>query len=85
MLGPTKDFPEGKLNADDEGGLRMMISQHRGTVRIDFGIKVAWIALPPDRAEEFANVVLKHAKQIREDQNADKQQGRRTEDHSSRS
>jgi hypothetical protein len=64
-LGETGDFPHGKLDKDDEGGLNMMISEYRGTVRFDFGKSIKWFALPPDMAVEFAENVLKHARRLR--------------------
>jgi hypothetical protein len=65
-LGPTGDFPHGKLNPDDEGGINVAISRHvapDGTqmVRFDFGKPVAWLSLPRDRAILFANTILKFA------------------------
>jgi hypothetical protein len=67
-LGATGDFPQGQLDRYDEGGLRLMISQHRGVVRIDFGKKVAWIALDPGEAEDLAKVILHHATELRKEQ-----------------
>jgi hypothetical protein len=61
QLGPTGDFPHGKLNADDEGALNIAISRENGVVRIDFGEPTAWIGLPPELALEFASVIVKHA------------------------
>ena len=45
-LGPTGDFPEGKLGKDDEGGINMAIaaSAKDGQVHIQFGGPVAWLA-----------------------------------------
>jgi hypothetical protein len=60
-LGPTGDFPLGKLSRDDEGELRVKVSHEDGVVRIDFGAPTAWIGLPPDHALAFAAVVVKHA------------------------
>lgn len=60
-LGPTGDFPQGKLNADDEGALNCVISRENGCVRVDFGEPTAWIALPPDLALAFAATIIKHA------------------------
>jgi hypothetical protein len=64
-LGPTGDFPHGKLNADDEGGLMIAISHAEypagETVMIQFGTKVSWIGLPNEMAIEFALNILKHA------------------------
>jgi hypothetical protein len=60
-LGPTGDFPQGKLNADDEGALNIAIGQESGCVRIDFGKEVAWVGLDPDLAVAFAATIVKHA------------------------
>ena len=55
-LGPTGQYPYGKLNPDDEGEIRIAIAHdpHNRTVVIDFGKPVAWIGLPPQHAREFA-------------------------------
>jgi hypothetical protein len=65
-LGPTGDFPHGKLSDDDEGGINVALSHHQapdGTpmVRLDFGKPVAWLSLPQDMAIAFALTLLKHA------------------------
>ena len=67
--GPTGDYPMGKLNDDDEGGLVVAISRQdypKGkVVRIDFGPKpVAWVCLPPDAAIEFAETIIKYARAL---------------------
>jgi hypothetical protein len=61
QLGPTGDFPHGRLNDDDEGGIQIAISRENGVVRIDFGEPTAWIGLPPALALEFAATIAKHA------------------------
>jgi hypothetical protein len=63
--GPTGDFPHGRLNPDDEGGLKIAISQEKGVVRIDFGEPTAWIGLPPELALEFASLIAKHALRLK--------------------
>lgn len=64
-LGPTKDFPLGKLNETDEGGIQIAIGKESGNVRVDFGSPVAWFALPPDQALAFASAIVKHAWDIK--------------------
>jgi hypothetical protein len=39
------DYPRGKLNARDEGQLRMMMRVEKNTLVIDFGKPVAWFGL----------------------------------------
>jgi hypothetical protein len=64
--GPTGDFPHGKLDDDDEGGIKVAISGHLapdGTpmVRLDFGKSLAWLSLPRQQAILFAMSLLKFA------------------------
>jgi hypothetical protein len=66
--GPTGDFPQGKLNADDEGALNIAISQEKGVVRIDFGKPIEWLAMPPDLAFDFASTILVHARRLKLDE-----------------
>jgi hypothetical protein len=40
-LGATKDFPEGKLNEQDKGGLALAVGAYNGKVIIDFGEPVS--------------------------------------------
>lgn len=61
-LGPTGEFPNGKLDATDEGALRMAVSQHGNEVRIDFGSPVAWVAMSPQQAVHMAELIVKHAR-----------------------
>ena len=66
-LGPTGRFPRGKLSQDDEGEIQFGISSDpaQGLVRIDFGKPVAWLACPPELAEQMAGLLIKHAKRCR--------------------
>lgn len=61
-LGATGDFPLGKLNADDEGALQIAIGRDEKTnVVLNFGKPIAWVAMPPQDAVNFALTVLGHA------------------------
>jgi hypothetical protein len=65
QAGPTGDFPHGKLDDDDEGGINVALSHHDapdGTkmVRFDFAKPVAWLSLPRAHAVAFACLILKH-------------------------
>lgn len=57
-LGKTGDFPQGKLNKDDEGGLMIAISEYKGKIVIDFGVAVKWIGFDKEQARAFANNIL---------------------------
>ena len=66
--GPTGDFPLGKLNEDDEGALNCAISHENGCVRIDFGKRIEWLAMPPDLAFDFASTILVHHRRLKLDE-----------------
>ena len=65
-LGPTGDFPKGKLDATDEGGINIAIGSQVGpdglVVRIEFGKPTAWLGLPQEQAVQFAIAIIKHAR-----------------------
>lgn len=61
FFGPTKDFPRGKLNAEDEGGLRIGITEQDGVVIIEFGTELTWLGLDKASAIEFAKIILTRA------------------------
>jgi len=63
--GPTGDFPEGQLSPMDEGGLMIALSIYAGNVKIDFGKPIAWFAMPPVTAENFAKRILAKAEEAR--------------------
>lgn len=65
-LGKTNNFPEGKIDASDEGELQMGIAADtaRGIVMINFGTPVAWIGLLPHSARELATKIIKAALEV---------------------
>ena len=67
-LGATHQFPLGKLNRDDEGELKFGVRIEAGNVKLDFGTPVAWMAFPPQVAEELARALVEKAKEAREAQ-----------------
>ena len=61
-LGPTGDFPRGKLGPHDEGGLRLGVAHDsKGNVIVNFGTEISWFGLPPEEAIQFGKLILKHA------------------------
>ncbi len=63
VTGATGDHPQGRLNADDQGGLRMAIAAdpRNGIVRVEFGKPVAWLGLDRATALALADNLRKHA------------------------
>ena len=63
-LGPTGQFPEGKLTSHDEGEIRLAIGQKDGKVFVDFGSQVIWIGFTPAQAKEIARILVRNAEAI---------------------
>lgn len=59
LLGATGQFPEGQLNDDDEGEIRIAIGSTEGKVVMDFGKPVAWIGFTPEQARDASELLLK--------------------------
>lgn len=63
-IGPTGDFPDGKIGVDDDGGLRIGIAIRKDKILIAFGVSIDWIAMSPEDALEFASKIMLHAKEL---------------------
>lgn len=63
QVGATGEFPQGQLNEDDEGELRIGIGNdvESKTVIVNFGKKVAWIGLDKASALQVADSIRDHA------------------------
>ena len=62
-FGATGEFPQGKLDETDEGALKIGIAfdSYKNVVRIEFGKKIAWLAMEPEQAFEFAKAIMRKA------------------------
>lgn len=60
-LGPTGRFPEGRLNASDEGEIRIAIASKGSKVILDFGKPVSWLSVNGHQAEEIGHAILQRA------------------------
>ena len=60
-LGPTGQFPAGRLVAQDEGGLIFGVSRFNGRVIIDFGKPVRSIGFTKTDALNLAETLIAHA------------------------
>ena len=63
-VGPTGNYPDGKLNEHDEGELSMAVGIEEGVVVIKFGAAVTWLGLSPDAAVDLAKALLARASQL---------------------
>jgi hypothetical protein len=60
--GPTGEFPKGKLRADDRGELAVAISLRAdGTIFMEFGTSVTWLAMSREDAIVLAHLLLEKA------------------------
>ena len=64
-LGATGQFPEGKLTPEDEGEIRIGITDMDGKVVMDFGKATTWIGFTPDQAEGIADTLRARAEKAR--------------------
>jgi hypothetical protein len=57
------EYPDGKLNVNDEGALAVVVGNEKGSVVIRFPKPVAWIGFTPDQAIDIAQSLITHARQ----------------------
>lgn len=67
LLGAQKDHPEGMYGPEDEGSLSFAVAgdAKNQRVRVEFGSQVRWLAMTPDQAIHFANILLKAADEVK--------------------
>lgn len=65
-IGPTGDYPEGKLNEADEGGLRVAIGVHDNRIILQFGKQVSWLGMDPENAQSMGEKLIQMAQTIRD-------------------
>ncbi len=61
-LGATGNFPDGKLNASDEGEIMVRIASIEDRVVIDFGKPIHWVGFTKEQAAQIAESLIKHSK-----------------------
>ena len=64
-IGPTGEYPAGKINEDDEGGLAFSIYVQKGRIVIDFGQSIKWFGMGPDEAIALAKILISHSNTIK--------------------
>ncbi len=57
------EYPEGKINKDDEGALAFMIGVEDGKVVLKFPKPVAWLGMPPEQAVQLAQILIQRARE----------------------
>ena len=60
-----EQFPEGKLNEDDEGETQVALGIDNGNVMILFTKPITWIGGDPDWADRLADAIKEKAQMVR--------------------
>lgn len=63
-LGPTGDFPDGKLSENDKGALNFAIGQDHGFVAMAFGADICGLWLEPQDAVRVALALIQKAREV---------------------
>jgi hypothetical protein len=66
LVGATGAYPYGKLDADDEGELRIALAtdQQNGVIRVVFGKPIGYLGLPSLEARGLANMLIAKADEL---------------------
>ena len=67
-LGATGQYPQGHLNDNDEGELKLAVGTEGGKVVMNFGKLVAWIGFDPEQALTLADSLREKAHLARKEQ-----------------
>ena len=69
--GATGRFPQGMLNAEDDGELQMAVASDpiKRIVIIDFGTPVKWLGLPAKEARKLAAMLLRCTQELEDRDN----------------
>ena len=58
------EFPNGRLNEDDQGAIPIAIGHQEGRVTMQFPRNLNWIGFTADQAVDIANTLIEHARII---------------------
>lgn len=64
FIGATGDFPKGRLNKSDEGGIQFAVGSDGDKVILDFGKPVHWIGMDAEQAADLASYLMKQAREV---------------------
>lgn len=60
-LGATGNYPAGKLNDNDQGGLTGAITVEGDRIILNFGKSVTWVAMTKQEAIVLGNLLIERA------------------------
>lgn len=58
-------YPDGKMNDDDEGALAIRVGMDQGRIIVDFGKPVSWFGGDPDWIDSFCDQLKAKADEAR--------------------
>lgn len=64
VLGPTGQFPNGKIRPDDEGQVRVAVTVENNRIMIRFGASLTWLGLDAATADEMIRVLTERRKEL---------------------
>ena len=56
------EFPNGRLNENDQGAVAVAIGHENGAVTMQFPRNLNWIGFTPDQAVDIAQTLIEHAR-----------------------
>ena len=63
-IGATGEFPNGKINEDDQGQIKIGITTEDRKIIVAFGKPVEWIGFTRDEAISLCNSIMERAFKI---------------------
>jgi hypothetical protein len=66
-IGATGDYPAGKADEHDEGGLKVAVGIEGDRVVTHFGKLVGWVSMTPEEALGYAKVLVARALALKPD------------------
>ncbi len=63
-LGPTGQFPQGRIGPHDEGELKVAIGIEAGKIVVNLGKSIDWFAVTAEGARGLAAILIKKAEQL---------------------
>lgn len=65
-IGATGEFPDGKLTDDDEGEIRIGITEKDNVIVLDFCKPISWIGFTKEQAIQIAQTLIDKANAVQE-------------------
>lgn len=56
------EYPDGRLNKDDQGAVAMAVGHENGRVVVRFPKQITWIGMTADEAVGLAEALIEHAR-----------------------